>query len=98
DLIVTGVQTCALPISLGVLVDLPPASVRERLEPGWAVLFYTDGLVERRGASIEDGMAALARAAAGPAEVESLCERVSEAMNAARSEERRGGKGGRGGV
>jgi hypothetical protein len=44
------------------------------------MLFYTDGLVERRGASIEDGMAAVARAAAGAADVESLCERVSEAM------------------
>lgn len=68
---------------LGVLVDLPPTQVIEHLEPGSVVLFYTDGLVERRGASIEDGMAAAARAAAeGPADVESLCERVSEAMNA----------------
>jgi PAS domain S-box-containing protein len=65
---------------LGVLVDLAPTQVVERIEPGCVMLFYTDGLVERRGASIEDGMAAVARAAAGPADVESLCERVSEAM------------------
>ena len=67
---------------LGVLVDLPPTQVTEGLEPGWVVLFYTDGLIERRGASIEDGMAALTRAAVGPPDVESLCERVSTAMNA----------------
>lgn len=54
----------------------------EYLEPGCVVLFYTDGLVERRGASLEDGMAAVARAAAGPTDVESLCECVSQAMNA----------------
>lgn len=68
---------------LGVLVDLPPTQVVEHLEAGSVVLFYTDGLIERRGASIEDGMAAAASAAArGPADVESLCERVSEAMDA----------------
>jgi serine phosphatase RsbU (regulator of sigma subunit) len=68
---------------LGVLVDVPPGQVVEQLEPGCVVLFYTDGLVERRGASIEDGMAALARAAAGRTDVDSLCECVSQAMNAA---------------
>jgi serine phosphatase RsbU (regulator of sigma subunit) len=67
---------------LGALVDVRPTEVTERLEPGWVVLFYTDGLVERRGVSIEDGLAALARAAVGPPDVEALCERVSEAMNA----------------
>ena len=67
---------------LGVLVELPPIQVVEHLAPGWVLLFYTDGLIERRGASIEDGMAAVAQAAAGPTDVETLCERVSEAMNA----------------
>lgn len=65
---------------LGVLVDLPPTQVVERLEPGSAVLFYTDGLVERRGASIEDGMATVAAAAAGPGDLDALCDRVSDAM------------------
>jgi serine phosphatase RsbU (regulator of sigma subunit) len=66
---------------LGVL-ESPPTQVVERLEPGCLLLFYTDGLVERRGASIEDGMATVAQAAGGAADVESLCERVSEAMSA----------------
>ena len=35
-----------------------------RLRPGDLLLFYTDGLVERRGADIDDGIAALVRAAA----------------------------------
>lgn len=66
---------------LGVL-ESPPTQVVERLEPGCLLLLYTDGLIERRGASIEDGMATVARAAAGAADVEMLCERVSEAMSA----------------
>lgn len=35
-----------------------------RLRPGDLLLFYTDGLVERRGADIDDGIAALVGAAA----------------------------------
>ena len=67
---------------LGVLADPPPTQVVQRLEHGCFLLFYTDGLIERRGASIEDGMAAVVRASAGAADVETLCERVSRAMNA----------------
>jgi PAS domain S-box-containing protein len=67
---------------LGVGTDLPPNSLVESLEPGSMMLFYTDGLVERRGASIEDGMEALAKAAAGTSGVEALCDRVSDAMGA----------------
>jgi anti-anti-sigma factor len=67
---------------LGVLFEPPPIQVVERLEPGCLLLFYTDGLIERRGASIEDGMATVARASTGTTDVETLCERVSQAMNA----------------
>src|SRR5204862_1282581 len=54
---------------------------RIALEPGTAVVLYTDGLVERRGERLADRQAALyAAAAAAPAEPELLCEALIDAM------------------
>ncbi|HEX8054241.1 MAG TPA: GAF domain-containing SpoIIE family protein phosphatase [Thermoleophilaceae bacterium] len=51
------------------------------LEPGSLVLLYTDGLVERRGESISDGLDQLAAAAAAAGhEPEAACDHVIEAM------------------
>ncbi|PLS74835.1 MAG: hypothetical protein CYG61_10560 [Actinobacteria bacterium] len=48
---------------------------------GSALVLYTDGLIERRTASLDDGLAALARAAsAGSTEPEELCDRVLTAL------------------
>ena len=46
-----------------------------RLEPGDALVLYTDGLVERRGESLDIGFERLAAAVrAGPADPDALCE------------------------
>jgi serine phosphatase RsbU (regulator of sigma subunit) len=44
-----------------------------RLEPGDTLVLYTDGLVERRGASIDQGLAALEALPGGYADAETLC-------------------------
>jgi serine phosphatase RsbU (regulator of sigma subunit) len=52
-----------------------------RLEPGSLVLLYTDGLVERRGEPISDGLDQLAAAAAAAGhDPEAACDHVIEAM------------------
>jgi serine phosphatase RsbU (regulator of sigma subunit)/anti-sigma regulatory factor (Ser/Thr protein kinase) len=48
-----------------------------RLEPGSTIVLYTDGLVERRGSSLNQGLERLVSEASGrPAEPESLCDRL----------------------
>jgi serine phosphatase RsbU (regulator of sigma subunit) len=49
-----------------------------QLSPGSSVIFYTDGLVERRGATLDDGLAELTRVLAGCAAMtaEQLCDRL----------------------
>jgi len=67
---VTGSGCAYLATELG-----PPLGIRETtyapatvtMPPGSTLLAFTDGLVERRGENIEDGMARLATAAGGPA-------------------------------
>lgn len=49
---------------LGAVRDQRYRQTVTRLEPGDLLLFYTDGLVERRDADIDDGIAMLAAAAA----------------------------------
>ncbi len=48
---------------VGLVPELPRPEGDMRLEPGSTLLFYTDGLVERRGEDIDDGLARLARSA-----------------------------------
>src|SRR5262249_42536154 len=54
----------------------PPASTA--LEPGSLLLLYTDGLIERRGELLEDGLERLARAAAGAqaTPIDSVCDHL----------------------
>jgi PAS domain S-box-containing protein len=58
----------------------PDATVR--LRPGSAIVFYTDGLVERRKVSLDDRLTSLAAAAAaGPFDDPSvLCDRLFDAL------------------
>jgi len=53
---------------LGAFVDRPYEPRRTALEPGAAWILYTDGLVERRGEAIDEGLARLARSLAHDAD------------------------------
>jgi len=52
---------------LGVRPDASYEEATVRLQLGDALLFFTDGLIERRGQSIDDGLAQLRQVASGPA-------------------------------
>jgi serine phosphatase RsbU (regulator of sigma subunit) len=59
------------------LIGIEPAAYHEFSEPiasGEHLILYTDGLIERRGESLDVGMSRLAQAAeSGPSDPESLC-------------------------
>ena len=62
----------------GALLGIDAGAVTERsfvLEEGDAILFFTDGLVERRGESLDAGLDRLAQSASGSAEtLRELCD------------------------
>jgi serine phosphatase RsbU (regulator of sigma subunit) len=58
-----------------------------RLEPGDIVLLYSDGLVERRNRSLDEGLSMLAAAAAGVSDPEQLIAAVLDALSSADSED-----------
>ncbi|WP_328618173.1 fused response regulator/phosphatase [Amycolatopsis sp. NBC_00355] len=58
---------------LGIGLPRPPATSLT-LDPGTLVLLVTDGLLERRGSTIDDGMDLLQAAVAHDADLESLCD------------------------
>jgi PAS domain S-box-containing protein len=64
-------------VPLGVL-PFPGYTVETTtLQPGAALVLYTDGLIERRGAHLDDGMDVLLRAAVdGPLDPDALCDRL----------------------
>jgi phosphoserine phosphatase RsbU/P len=67
----------------GLLIGAVPRAQRRvatiEIRPGTLLCFYTDGLVERRGRSIEDGLKQLCQAVtAGPTEI--ACATVMRAM------------------
>ena len=71
-----------------LLLGLDPATRRAEqvafVEPGATLILYTDGLVERRGRDVDEGIEALidlVRATApGAADVEDLCDRLLDGM------------------
>ena len=66
---------------LGVFESPSHSEVEVELEPGSTLILYTDGLVEQRGASIDDGLDGLRAAATDPGEdPEALCHRLMDAM------------------
>ncbi|WP_404391780.1 SpoIIE family protein phosphatase [Humibacillus xanthopallidus] len=71
---------------LGVTSEALFTEATHELAPGATLLLYTDGLVERRGTSITDGLAQLAAeavrsVATAPAlDLEALCDEVLDAM------------------
>ncbi|HSU03838.1 MAG TPA: SpoIIE family protein phosphatase [Nocardioides sp.] len=71
-----------------LLLGLDPATPRSEgvafLEPGSTLLFYTDGLVERRDRDVDDGVDALASLlhtlAPGEPDLEALCDELISGM------------------
>ena len=63
---------------------LPSPEGLVAIEPGSTLIFYTDGLVERRGFSLDHGLASLKQAACSAAgeDPESICDAVMAAMSA----------------
>jgi serine phosphatase RsbU (regulator of sigma subunit) len=68
-------------VPLGVLEDPTFRQEALALEPGDTLVLYTDGLVERREASLEESLQELLELAASPAEdVEELLDRLLESL------------------
>lgn len=68
-------------LPLGVSPGEPHPESSMKVEPGTVIILYTDGLVERRDASIEDRLEELKHIAeAGPSEPGILCDRILSAM------------------
>ena len=65
-------------LPLGVSRDAVYAEAEYVLDPGSALLLYTDGLIEKRSTPIDDGLAQLKRAVAatGAEDLEALCDRL----------------------
>ena len=67
-------STGGTPLGIGLMAQ--QRSESHRLATGAIVLLYTDGLVERRGETLDTGLARLRHAASGHRDVEALCEAV----------------------
>ena len=66
---------------LGVFESSQHTEKRAKLAPGSTIVLYTDGLVEERGVSIDQGLEALRLAASqDPCHPDELCERLVAAM------------------
>ena len=68
--------------SAPLLAYRPAGSASAHLDPGACLLLYTDGLVERRGEVIDEGLARLVRAATGyRGDAGPLCDAVLERLH-----------------
>jgi anti-sigma regulatory factor (Ser/Thr protein kinase)/putative methionine-R-sulfoxide reductase with GAF domain len=64
-------------VPLGAVRYAHYEQVESRLEPGATLVMYTDGLIERPGESLDDGLRRLCDTAAGPPQTtEDLCEKL----------------------
>ena len=84
--------SCARPLGqpAGILLGAGRgsyAAMTVRLEPADVVLLYSDGLVERRNRSLDEGLSMLARAAAGLSDPEQLIAAVLDALSSTDSED-----------
>ena len=66
---------------LGALEQAPYSTATAEREPGSALLFYTDGLIEQRGEHPDEGLGRLRDAALdGPEELGALCDHVVDTV------------------
>ncbi|TCC47448.1 serine/threonine protein phosphatase [Kribbella capetownensis] len=67
---------------LGVLAQRDYAEATQQLRPGATLLLYTDGLIEKRSLSIQDGLDRLVAEASGigQADLEALCDHLLSAL------------------
>jgi serine phosphatase RsbU (regulator of sigma subunit) len=65
---------------LGVDPDARYFMHETRLRPGQTVLLYTDGLIERRGATIDDGLSALQNVVVPQRSAQEMCDQVIGAL------------------
>jgi serine phosphatase RsbU (regulator of sigma subunit)/anti-sigma regulatory factor (Ser/Thr protein kinase) len=68
---------------LGVLAQWDHAEATQQLRPGATLLLYTDGLVEKRGLSIQDGLDRLLAEASGvgQTDLDALCDHLLSALS-----------------
>ena len=81
--LVRGPWAKLLPQPDGILLGAaccPYAAATVQLHDGDLLLLYSDGLIERRGALIEEGMSALLAAAAGISDPEQAADAVLGAL------------------
>ena len=87
----TALQGAASELLLGVLPDAPRTESVVVLEAGSTVLLHTDGLVERRGEGLDDGLArlrdVLEELAARDLDLGALCDEVLDRMLPERPED-----------
>nr|WP_179756752.1 SpoIIE family protein phosphatase [Kineococcus aurantiacus] len=88
---VSLLEAPAAELLLGVLPDVPRGESVTELESGSTVVLYTDGLVERRGEPLDDGLArlrgALEELAPQDLPLDALCDAVLQRMLPERPED-----------
>lgn len=68
-------------VPIGAMEGAEFREVQTELSPGMTLMLYTDGLVERRGATIDQGFERLADAATeAPLELQRLCDHITAAV------------------
>jgi PAS domain S-box-containing protein len=86
--LVVGRSASLLPVEPARMLGAPPlpspaAEWAGVLPPGGTVLLYTDGLIERRGGHLDDGLDQLLECVARPfASPDALCDRLLDEMSA----------------
>jgi serine phosphatase RsbU (regulator of sigma subunit) len=81
--LVRGEQACALAPPSGILLGAGYSgyeTAKTRLRTGDLLLLYSDGLIERRDRSLDEGLATLTAAAAGTSDPEQVISAVLEAL------------------
>jgi serine phosphatase RsbU (regulator of sigma subunit) len=82
-----GFLECAPALPIGVAGDFACDETEHALTTGSTLVLFTDGLVERRGETIDNGLDALSRASGvgSTADIEALCDYITMAMDVASS-------------